>query len=56
MKKVLLALSVSAFTMVFSTSFVTSDAAAWHETKCKKGYYYDDDKKRCVRKRRGSHG
>ena len=57
MKRLAIAFILSAFTAgMLSSVVVSTQAQAYHGTKCKKGYEYDDDMKKCVREDRGSHG
>ena len=58
MKKLVLTLALGAFSLsVLSPVLISADALAYHDKKCKnKKYEWDDDKKKCVRKSRGSHG
>gem|GEM_PF-5984535 len=53
MKKILLTLSLFAFTAAFAAPLLTTAPAS--AAKCKKGYT-DDGYGHCVRKTRGSHG
>ncbi len=62
MKKLMLGFVLAAFGAAAMSPIAVSTGAYANHDKCKKGYTYNEDKEKCVRKKkrkrksRGSHG